>query len=240
VSGTSVSLATDDGWSRTITVTADTKITRGGQPATAADIKVGDSVRIAERRNSDGTFTITALAVVLPQTAGTVTAIGTDTITLTGRDGTSQTVRTTASTTYHLGRADGSRSDVRVGTMIAAVGERGSDGSLSASSIQIFLPQAVGTVTSVSSDAITIRRPNGTTMTIHVGAGTSIAVAGVDSAKVSDVKVGMVLRAEGTQRSDGSLDATAVKAGRIGRPPLNPNAPKLAPGASTSPTTGNG
>ena len=152
VAGTSVSLATDDGWTRTITLSAQTTITRGGQPATVADVKVGDDIRFAERRNTDGTYTVTALAIVLPQTAGTVTAVGADTITITGRDGASQTIRTTGSTTYHLGQANGSRSDVKVGAMIAAVGERGSDGSFSASSVQIFVPRVVGSVTSVSSD----------------------------------------------------------------------------------------
>ena len=86
---------------------------------------------------------------------------------------------------------------------------------------------------------MTICRPDGTSLTIHVGANASIGVAGVDNAKLSDIKVGMVLRAEGAQRSDGSLDATSICAGQAGPRP-DRNGPKSGPGATASPTTGNG
>src|SRR5262249_43928149 len=160
-----------------------------------ADVKVGDMVRFAEKKNDDGTWTITALAVVLPQTAGTVTAVGGDTITITGKDGTSQTIHTTNATTYHRGNAGGSRSDVTVGSIIVATGERGSDGSLTATNVTILPARAFGTVASVSGDTITVTRPDGTKMTIHVSSNTTIRVAGVDQAGIGDVKPGMAIAA---------------------------------------------
>ncbi len=240
ISGSDISLKTADGWTRTITVSSSTTITKGGQPAVLGDIKVGDTVRFTEARNADGSFSITSVAIVLPETAGTVTAVGSDTITITTRDGTSATIRTTGSTTYRLGGATGARSDVKVGSIIGAVGERGSDGQITASTVQIVLPRVLGMVTAVGSDTLTLRRPDGTTITVHVGSGTSIAVGGTAGSTLSDVKVGMLAAVQGTQRSDGSLDASAIRAGQGGKlRPAKPQQP-AAPGATSSPSTTNG
>ena len=217
VSGSSVSLATDDGWTRTITVPSTATITRGGEAATLADISVGDEIRFRQTRNADGTFTITAINIVLPSAAGTVTAVGSDTITITLRDGTSKTITTTATTTYRLGKADGTRADVTVGTTIAAIGELAADGSLTAKTVAIRLPHVQGTVAATTADTITISRRDGTTVTVHVAAGTTIRVAGVGTATLADVKAGMLVAAAGTQRADGSIDASEVHADQFGK-----------------------
>ena len=243
VSGSSVSLATDDGWTRTITVTGTTTITKGGAAATLADLAVGDSVRLSQTRNADGTYTIKAIAIVLPQVAGTVTAVGTDTITITLRDGTSQTIRTNGSTAYHLEQADGKRSDVSVGSAIVATGEKAADGSLTASSVWVRLPHVAGTVTAIDGSTITISRRDGTTVTIHAGSATTIRVAGVDNAKLSDITTGMVIAVEGTQRADGSIDARAIGAGKLGKPGKGPGhdrQPGGAPDGSPAPNASSG
>ena len=72
VDGSNVSLKTDDGWTRTIAVTADTKITKGGATIKVGDLAAGDHVRIAQTRASDGTYTVNAIIVVLPSLAGQV------------------------------------------------------------------------------------------------------------------------------------------------------------------------
>ncbi|HEY3164579.1 MAG TPA: DUF5666 domain-containing protein [Candidatus Limnocylindrales bacterium] len=216
INGNNVSLATEDGWTRTITVTSTTTITKGGAAATLADLAVGDVIRFRQTRNSDGTFTIAAIEIVQPRVAGTVTAVTSDTITITLRDGTTGTIHTTGSTTYHVEDADGTRSDVTVGAVIVAKGEKASDGSLNAASVWIRLPHVAGTVTATTSSTITISRPDGTSVTIHVGSGTTIRVAGIDSASLSDIKTGMIVVAEGTQRADGSIDARAIGAGQPG------------------------
>ncbi len=216
VSGSSVSLATDDGWTRTIAVTSATTITKGGAAATLADLAVGDAIHFRETRNADGSYAITAIEIVQPQVAGTVTAVGSDTITITLRDGTSRTIRTTGSTAYHLEQADGKRADVTVGSTIVATGEKATDGTLTASSVWVRLPHVIGTVTATAADSITISRPDGTTVTVHVGSATTIRVAGIDAPKLSDVKTGMTVVVEGTQRADGSLDAAEIGAGVAG------------------------
>jgi preprotein translocase subunit YajC len=243
VSGSNVSLATDDGWTRTITVTGTTTITKGGAAATLSDLAVGDSVRLSQTRNADGTYTIKAIAIVLPQVAGTVTAVGTDTITIALRDGTSQTIRTNGSTAYHLEKADGKRSDVSVGSAIVASGEKAADGSLTASSVWVRLPRVAGTVTAIDGSTITLSRRDGTTLTIHAGSATTIRVAGVDNAKLSDITTGMVIAVEGTQRSDGSIDARAIAAGKLGKPGKglgHDRQPGGAPDGSPTPNASSG
>jgi preprotein translocase subunit YajC len=240
VAGSSVSLVTDDGWTRTNTVSSTTTITKGGAAATLADLAVGDSVRLAQTRNADGTYTITAIAIVLPRVAGTVTAVDTDSITITLRDGTKQTIRTNGSTTYHLDEAVGKRADVTVGAAIVATGEKAADGSLTASSVWVRLPRLAGTVTAISGSTITLSRKDGTTITIHVAAGTTIRVAGVDNAKLSDISTGMVVAVEGTQRADGSIDARAIGAGKLGKGLGRDWQPGGVPKASPAPDASSG
>ena len=69
INGSSLSLKTDDGWTRTITVTADTKITKAGQAMSLSDLAVGDHIRFAQKKNDDGTYTVTAIAIRSPRSA---------------------------------------------------------------------------------------------------------------------------------------------------------------------------
>jgi hypothetical protein len=217
ISGSNVSLSTGDGWTRTITVTSSTKITKGDADATLTDLAVGDAVRFAQVRNSDGSYAITAIDIVEPRAAGVVTAVSSDTITITARDGTVRTIKTTATTTYHLDRADAARSDVTVGSAILATGQTAADGTLTAGSIWIRLPHAAGTISAVNDSSITVTRRDRTTVTVHLGSDTTVRVGGVANATVSDLKAGMVVRLEGTQRADGSIDARSIRAGELGQ-----------------------
>ncbi|MDQ3127712.1 MAG: DUF5666 domain-containing protein, partial [Chloroflexota bacterium] len=216
ISGSSVSLATDDGWTRTITTTSATTITRGGAAATLADLEVGDEIHFRQTRNDDGTYTISAVQIVLPHAAGAVTAVGAGTITITLRDGTTQTITTTGTTTYRTGRAAATRADVKVGTVIVAIGDKAADGSLTAASVDVRLPRVRGAVTATTADTITISRRDGTMLTIHVSSDTTFQVPGNDAATFADVKAGMAIGVAGTQRADGSIDATEVHAGKAG------------------------
>jgi nucleoside phosphorylase len=129
---------------------------------------------------------------------------------------------------------------VTVGSTIVAAGERGSDGSLTATTVTIVPARVIGTVSAVNGDTLTVSRRDGTTMTVHVSSATTIVVAGVTKATISDVKPGMVVVVEGTQRSDGSLDASAVRGGQPGKvrdhagdgPKTVPSPSSGAPGAT--------
>lgn len=141
ISGSNLSLKTVDGWSRTIAVTSATKITKGGQTVAISDLKVGDRVVFHQTRASDGTFTIDAIEVVLPQVAGEVTAKSGDSITVKRKDGTTATISVSGGTTYRVpGVTSASLSDITVGMKVVAQGTLASDGSLSASAVLGFSP----------------------------------------------------------------------------------------------------
>lgn len=137
VVGSNVELKTDDGWTRTITVTGTTKITKGGATIAVGDLAVGDKVRFGQERAADGTYSITAIVVVLPSVAGQVSAVGGDTITVTLPGGTTATIHVDGSTTYTVDGAKGSLSDVKVGAFVVAEGTQRSDGSLDAAQVRI-------------------------------------------------------------------------------------------------------
>ena len=196
ISGSSVSLATQDGWKRTITVTPDTKITKGGQTIGAGDLKVGDEVRFTQKRNADGTYTITAIVVPTPVTAGEVTAVNGSTITIKKRDSSTQVITVTSSTVYTLGKASGSKADVRVGVDLTAQGTV--DGStFTALSVRVALAHATGQVTAVTGSTITIKKRNSSTQDITVTSST-VYTLGKASGSKSDVTVGVGITVDGT------------------------------------------
>lgn len=137
INGSNLSLKTVDGWTRTITVTSETEITKGGDTITLGDLAVGDNIRFRQQRNDDGTFSITHIAVVEPSIAGTVTGKTDSTITIEQRDGSSATVHVDAGTSFRVEGASGAADidDVAVGMKLLATGEQNSDGSLNASRV---------------------------------------------------------------------------------------------------------
>lgn len=216
IDGSNVGLETEDGWTRTITVSGDTTITKDGNTIALADLRVGDQVRFRQTRNSDGSYTVTAIGVVVPTVAGTVTEVAPTSITIKDRDGLSRTITTTTATTYRLGNAAGARSDVIAGSRIVAAGSEGSDNSFTATSVTVIPPRILGSVTAVSESTITIQRPDGTTLAVKVGSDTEYHVPSVTDADLSDVTVGMRIFVVGRQNADGSVDAAEIHAGRDG------------------------
>jgi hypothetical protein len=136
INGSDLSLKTDDGWTRTITATSTTTITKGGATITVDDLAVGDQIVFAQDRAADGTYSVTAIHVVLPSIVGQVTAIDGNTITVTQPGGTTATIHVDGSTTYKVNGAAGALSDVKVGSFIAAEGTQRTDGSLDAAAVR--------------------------------------------------------------------------------------------------------
>ncbi|HEX2626844.1 MAG TPA: DUF5666 domain-containing protein [Candidatus Limnocylindrales bacterium] len=135
ISGNSISLATGDGWTRTITVDDGTTYSKSGATITLGDLKVGDEVGFRETKETNGTFTIDAIVVVLPHAGGQVTAIDGSKITVTQRDGTSATINVTGTTTYTVNGNGASLADVKVGMFLVAEGTKNDDGSLAATNV---------------------------------------------------------------------------------------------------------
>ena len=137
INGTTVGLKTADGWTRTVTVDSSVKVTEAGRTMSAGDLKMGQAVRLQEKRNSDGTFTVTGLVIVTPSVVGQVTAKTATTITIKRFDGTTQTIDVDSSTTYRVqGAATSNLAAITVGMTIVASGPQASDGTIHAFTVQ--------------------------------------------------------------------------------------------------------
>ena len=124
IDGSKLSLKTADGWTRTIVVTADTTITKGGQAIKVGDLDVGDTILFRQKRNDDGTYSIVAIVVPTPKAAGEVTALTSSTMTLKGRGDKTRAITLTGSTTYTLGKTKAAKSDLAVGSRVVVEGTR--------------------------------------------------------------------------------------------------------------------
>lgn len=226
-----ISLTTEDGWTRTIVVAPDTTITKAGLTIKPTDLAVGDSIAFHQKRNADGTYTITVISVRIPTAGGEVTAVTASSVTVKSRDGTSRTIKVNGATTYQVGKVAGTKADVTVGSRIEAEGSLSGD-TFTATRIRVEPARVGGEVTAKTSSTITVKGRDGKTQTIHVSSATTYKVRGKDVATLADIAVGDLLLATGTTRSDGSLDASQVLAGtfKLGKPGKHD-----APGASATP-----
>ena len=231
VSGSNVSLKTEDGWTRTIAVTSATEITKDGATITVADLEVGDQIAFRQTKNADGTYTITAITVRTPKAGGEVTAVSSTTISVTARNGTVTKITVNGSTTYVFGKEAATKADVTVGSRIHAEGSL--DGTtFTATRVRIEPAVAGGEVTAKTSSSITVKGRDGKATTIHVSAATTYKVRGKETATLADIAIGDFLVASGKARADGSLDASRVGAGKL---TWGKHDKPAAPGASATP-----
>jgi hypothetical protein len=229
IDGNKVSLKTADGWTRTITTTSATVITKGGQTITTSALKVGDEVRFSQVRNADGSYAITAIVVPTPEAGGEVTAIDGNSITVMGKRGATQVITVTGSTVYKVGSGTGSKADVKVGSEIEAQGTV-SGATFTAITVRVEGPHLDGVVTGKTGTTIVIKREDGSTATIHVSPATTYAIKSNHAASLADIAVGARVTAEGTLRADGSLDAAVVH----GKPAKGPKPAKPDKHAASS------
>lgn len=212
IDGSSLSLRTTNGWTRTISVGSDVEIMKGGDTIALSDLEVGDEIRLLETRNDDGTFTLERIVVVVPGVGGIVTAVDDDSITIQGRNGLTREIATTSATTYRLGTQTTTRAEVTVGDRIHAFGETGAGNTFTATAVTIALPKVAGEVTAVSSGSFTIRLRDGSTWTVTVDADTAYRIRDVEDPGLDDIEVGDVVAVAGTQ-SGSTIDAQVVVSG---------------------------
>jgi hypothetical protein len=216
IDGTKLGLTTADGWTRTIDATGAT-VTKSGQTADLSTLKVGDSIVFDQSRQTDGTFKITAIQLVLPHADGTVKSVGDSSVTLTQRDGTDKVVQLTGSTTYQLAgaaskAAASTKAALTGGAAVDAEGTTATDGTFTATLVTIRAAQAGGTVTAKTGTSITVTTRDGSSLKIDVDSSTTYLVAGTTAPTLSNVAVGAIVIAEGTRTTDGTFSATVVRA----------------------------
>jgi hypothetical protein len=135
IAGTSVTLVTADGWSRTVD-TADVPITTGAATGTLSDLAIGTHVGVVEQRGADGTWQVTGLRIVLTTASGTVSDIGDATFQVSTGRGSTVVVRVSGDTAWVTGcQSSGSLADLQVGSWVLVRGVAAADGSIDATSV---------------------------------------------------------------------------------------------------------
>jgi len=136
ISGNDISLKTVDGWTRTITIDSGTTYSKSGATIALSDLKVGDEIGFRQTHETNGSWTIDSIVVILPHAGGTVSKIDGSTITVTSPDGTTSTITVNAQTTYDVNGATAKLADVKVGMFLVAEGTKNGDGSLIATKVR--------------------------------------------------------------------------------------------------------
>jgi Domain of unknown function (DUF5666) len=142
----------------------------------------------------------------------TITSLASDSIAAKRADGTTVTIKTTSSTQYFRAGKTIDRNALTTGTAIRVQGTRNSDGSVTATRIDVALAGSHGKVTAINGTDITIQdeKNSSATKVIHTNSSTSFTRAG-QASSLGAVTVGGEITAAGTQNSDGSLQAEAVQ-----------------------------
>ena len=216
ISGSQLSLQTTDGWTRTIDVTGVT-ITRAGKTISIADLKTGDQITFREARQSDGTYKITSITVLVPTVTGTVTSVAATSVTVSQPGGT-KTLTLTSTTTYSQGGAAVSISALVAGERIVAQGTVDSSGNFTATAVTIQPSVVIGTVASKTATSIVVTTSAKKSVTVNVSGATKFTIRGVTAATLAGIATGDRIEAQGTLNADGSLTATSVVALPKGQP----------------------
>ena len=141
-------------------------------------------------------------------TGGTISALGTNSITLKDRQGTSTTYTTTGTTTYFEGSTAGVVGDLAVGEQVNLA--LTSTTPQSVTKVTICLVHFTGQVSAVAGNVITITGFHDTTLTVNVSGSTTYTSGGAASTHAA-VVVGAQISAVGLAGSSaGSLNANSV------------------------------
>jgi hypothetical protein len=203
VGSDSVTLKAKKGDPVTVQVNGDTKIIVNGKAGALADIKVGYAAEARLTAAGGPAKILRAHELPAPGTVvvGQVDSVGSNSITLKKRDGSTVTIPTNGDTKVLVNGKAATLADVEAGYH-ALVRRTAPDGP--AAVIRAYEKKegghkllVRGTVDTVGPDSITLKGHGGATATIHVTAQTIIRVGGQPGA-LSDIKSGyraLVLRA---------------------------------------------
>jgi hypothetical protein len=144
---------------------------------------------------------------------GTVSALGTNSITLKDRHGTSTTYTTVpGTTTYFEGKTAGVVGDLAVGEQVSLA--LTSTTPQTVTKVTIFLDHVFGKVSTVVGNVITITGFHNTTLTVTVVPGTTTYTSGGAASTASAVVPGVEISAVGLPGSTaGSITANSVNIG---------------------------
>ena len=179
-----------------------------------------------------------------PGTAGTITALGADSITIKTMDGKTAEVKLSDKTQFRKERQAATLSDFKVGDEIFVRGQQGTDGAWQAE-IVAARPAGgfregmhdmregmgkqfiVGEVKAINGTQLTISRPDGVTQTISVDESTSFKKQN-ESITLADIKPGDHVFGRGALKGDVFVPSTL----NVGEPRMMmPGRPGQGPGS---------
>ncbi len=150
---------------------------------------------------------------VVTHVSGVVSTLGTNSITLKGRHGTTTTYTTVpGTTTYFEGKTAGVATDLVVGDRVNLDLTTGS--SPTVTKVTICLVRWTGTVTGVSSNVISITAFHNTSLSVDVTTGVTTYTLGGAASSLGAITTGAVISAVGVLGSSANtLDALTVSIG---------------------------
>jgi hypothetical protein len=198
VNGTTINAVTWDNRPVTVTVSGNTRYHQDDVNASLSDLHTGSMIFVRGSLVGENTIAASHVAIILPHVGGVVMAVNGSTLTVTGFDGSSDTITVNGQTRYERAGHAAALADIKVGTAIVADGTRHSDGSLDAAAVMIQVPHVMGRVTSVNGTSMTVSSPDGLTYTVTTSGNTLYAAPGGTPVSPASIHVGSIIVAEGT------------------------------------------
>jgi hypothetical protein len=219
VVGDLITITGPQGFARTIVVSGATNYTQGGDPATLADVLVGDDV-FAQGTIDVNLTSLDALSVRIGSEShailyhGWVTAVTSSSVTLDRLNHVTETFAIIPTTTFHQGSTVLTAASLVVGDRVNV--RVNSSDPTTALSVGIELAALTGRVTAVVGDSITITTGKGFSRAISVSSSTTYTMGG-DPATLANVTVGSDIIAVGLIDANlTTLDATKVAIREVG------------------------
>jgi hypothetical protein len=210
VKGNTITLTTRNNQTVTVTVSSATTYQEAGVKASLSDVHTGSMIAVQGTSTGSSSYNATAIVILAPHVGGTVTSVGSSSITIKGFNGSTQTILVDSGTTYSEAGQSASLHDVTTGTRIEAEGTTSSSGQLKATVVNIELPRVAGTVTKITGSSFTISPLSGrfgaatnAPTAITTSSATKYMEPGSTSANALSIKVGSTIVAEGTLSADG-------------------------------------
>ena len=219
VSGNVISITGHNSTALTVDVSTSTTYTLGGAASTLSAVVNGDTICATGLIGSSAS-TLNALSVkiyapiVRTHVEGTITALGTNSITVQGHEGAPVAYTTTTATTFQVGSSTSTASALAVGEHVAMTLTSTTPQTVTA--VEIFPTTFIGVVTGVSGNVITLKGHGSTTLTVNVSTSTTYTKHG-SASSLSAVTNGSQIVATGLLGSnDTTLNATSVVIGWFG------------------------
>ncbi len=228
ISGDTVQLKTMNGGTATVKVSDKTQFRKDRQPAKLSDFKVGDTIVVRGEQDAGGAYQaqmiskggvggnanmmMTGPGGQLPGTAGTITAINGDVITLRSLMGGEAKVKVSDKTQYRRDQNAAKLADFKPGEMVAVRGKQAADGAweadlvASANQQMRTMTEGLGTqfiagrVKAIEGTRLVIERIDQQEQTIEVDEDTSFKKNN-ESITLPDIKVGDMVFGRGAMKN---------------------------------------